>query len=51
MVLYARSDGTTAKTMREIEAGVARKTYVSENPNESRESVMQRLTTLGGCLS
>ncbi len=32
----------------EIEAGVARKTYVSENPNESRESVMQRLTTLGG---
>ena len=32
----------------EIEAGVARKTYVSENQNESRESVIQRLTTLGG---
>ena len=32
----------------EIEAGVARKTYVSENPNESKESVIQRLTSEGG---
>ncbi len=32
----------------EIEAGVARKTYVSENPNEPKESVIQRLTSEGG---
>ena len=32
----------------EIEAGVARKTYVSDNPGESKQEVIQRLTSEGG---
>lgn len=32
----------------EIEAGVARKTYVSDNPDESKQEVIQRLTSEGG---
>lgn len=32
----------------EIEAGVARKTYVSDNPDESKQEVIRRLTSEGG---
>lgn len=44
LVLYSWSHGTTACSG-ELDAGIGKKTYVSDNPTETKEAVLKQITS------